>query len=82
MDQFEYKQCSQCGQKLRFPKNVGGIVMSCPTCGKRFQSDFKIDKNAKTTISEVTEHKKTILQTIFELPTTLLSRLVQFIKSL
>ncbi|MCP3927648.1 MAG: hypothetical protein GY705_00935 [Bacteroidetes bacterium] len=34
-------ECPKCGQVLRFPENLGGMLMACPTCGKKFYSDFK-----------------------------------------
>lgn len=36
------KECPQCGQHLRFPDNIGGILMACPTCGNKFYPDFKL----------------------------------------
>jgi predicted RNA-binding Zn-ribbon protein involved in translation (DUF1610 family) len=36
------KKCPNCKQRLRIPKNVGGVTMECPTCGNRMISDFKI----------------------------------------
>lgn len=65
------KQCPECGQKLRFPKHVGGVVMACPSCGKRFSSDFKIGQVGKTKQSGV-------VTTIFELPTTFIERLQRY----
>ncbi len=36
------KNCPRCDQHLRFPENVGGVVMACPSCGHKFHSDFKL----------------------------------------
>jgi hypothetical protein len=36
------KNCPRCDQHLRFPENVGGVVMVCPSCGHKFYSDFKL----------------------------------------
>ena len=36
------QHCPGCGQALRFPENVGGVVMACPNCGHRFASTFKL----------------------------------------
>ncbi len=72
-DSFEQK-CSGCGQTLRFPKNVGGLVMVCPSCGKKFYSDFKIKGDRKRC------SVKDFPSTIFELPSTLLKRIVNFFK--
>jgi DNA-directed RNA polymerase subunit RPC12/RpoP len=38
---YTEKSCPSCGQQLRFPDDVGGVVMACPSCGNRFYSDFK-----------------------------------------
>lgn len=68
------KQCPQCGQRLRFPKNIGGMVMVCPACGSRFYSDFKlggINKSAGQ-VEGVT---------LFEMPDSLLRRIVRFFSS-
>ena len=42
MSEHMEKDCPACGQRLRFPKNVGGMLMACPSCGKKFNSDFKL----------------------------------------
>jgi len=42
MTDYTEKKCPQCGQLLRFPDNIGGMLMECPSCGKKFQSDFKL----------------------------------------
>ncbi|MDH5297888.1 MAG: zinc-ribbon domain-containing protein [Desulfobulbaceae bacterium] len=34
--------CPQCGQQLRIPDKIGGLLMACPTCGQKFSSDFKL----------------------------------------
>jgi hypothetical protein len=31
-----------CGQQLRFPEDIGGVLVACPSCGNKFQSDFKL----------------------------------------
>lgn len=59
------KTCPKCGQRLRFPKNVGGIVMACATCGHRFHSDFKLGGVKKNT-------NRSMAVTLFELPSTLI----------
>ena len=73
MTKYIEKQCPECGQQLRFPKDVGGVVMACPTCGKRFGSDFKIGRVGK-------KHQGGVAQTIFELPTTLIERLSRYFR--
>ncbi len=42
--------CPRCGQQLRFPDHVGGMLMACPTCGQEFASDFKIAASPKPAV--------------------------------
>ena len=42
MTDYTEKKCPQCGQQLRFPNDIGGILMACPSCGNRFHSDFRV----------------------------------------
>lgn len=42
------RTCPSCGQKLRFPPDVGGVLMACPECGHRFASPFRLAVAAKT----------------------------------
>ena len=42
------KQCPKCGQALRFPDGVGGVLMACPACGHRFASPFRLGGTAKS----------------------------------
>lgn len=72
-DSFE-QECSGCGQNLRFPKDVGGIVMKCPSCGKKFYSDFKIRGDRKRC------SVRDFPSTLFELPATLLEKIVKIFK--
>jgi predicted RNA-binding Zn-ribbon protein involved in translation (DUF1610 family) len=52
MDKNAIQQCSKCGQKLRFPPNIGGMLMACPNCGQKFRSDFRLgDCNKKPFIT-------------------------------
>ena len=74
MSNYIEKQCSECGQQLRFPKHVGGVVMACPTCGKKFSSDFKLGRVGRKTQCGVAS-------TIFELPTTLVERLARYFRT-
>jgi predicted amidophosphoribosyltransferase len=62
------KKCPKCGQQLRFPKNIGGMLMACPSCGKKFSSDFKFGGIKR----------KGALQTVFELPNEILSRICRY----
>ena len=41
------RTCPGCGQALRFPPDVGGVLMACPDCGHRFASPFRLAGNAK-----------------------------------
>ncbi len=34
--------CPKCGQQLRIPNHIGGMLMACPSCGQKFHSDFKL----------------------------------------
>ena len=42
------RHCPKCGQELRFPEGVGGVLMACPVCGHRFASPFKLGETAKS----------------------------------
>jgi hypothetical protein len=42
------RTCPSCGQALRFPPDVGGVLMACPECGHRFASPFRLAVAAKT----------------------------------
>ncbi|BBO66911.1 hypothetical protein DSCA_08410 [Desulfosarcina alkanivorans] len=66
------KTCPECGQQLRFPKDVGGVLMECPNCGARFKPDFKLGK-------QVRPSSKSVFVQIFELPSTLLRYLGRWI---
>jgi len=71
MSDYIFKTCPKCGQQLRFPKRIGGMLMACPSCKTKFASDFKIGSTGKT-------ETRGVLPTIFELPSTLLERILQF----
>jgi len=47
MDKHTIQLCSKCGQKLRFPIDIGGMLMACPNCGQKFRSDFKLANYSK-----------------------------------
>ncbi len=66
------RTCPKCGQQLRFPKDVGGVLMACPNCGTHFRSDFKFG-------NRVSPKPKNIFVQIFELPSTLLRYLGRWI---
>jgi DNA-directed RNA polymerase subunit RPC12/RpoP len=42
MTEYSEVKCRKCGQQLRIPNNIGGMLMACPTCGSKFYSDFKL----------------------------------------
>jgi uncharacterized Zn finger protein (UPF0148 family) len=42
MSKDPVRHCPHCGQALRFPENVGGVLMACPECGHRFASPFRL----------------------------------------
>jgi len=62
------KKCPKCGQQIRFPKNIGGMLMACPSCGKKFYSDFKM------AVAKRNAHRG-ILITIFEMPYKIMMRI-------
>jgi ribosomal protein L37AE/L43A len=74
MKEHYEKNCPECGQRLRFPKNVGGIVMACSSCGKRFHSDFKLAGTGKTKVAEAGASPG-LLTVLFNLPMTMLDAL-------
>jgi hypothetical protein len=65
------KECPKCGQMLRFPLDVGGILMACPSCGNKFSSDFKLGGVGQ---------QKGLFMKIFEMPKTILDRIGRFFK--
>ena len=65
--------CPKCGQRLRLPKNVGGMLMACPTCGEKFHSDFKLGGTSKSTAH------RGLFTTIFELPYKIISQIGRLI---
>jgi len=46
------RHCPNCGQALRFPEGVGGVLMACPACGHRFASSFKLAGTAKSAVPQ------------------------------
>ncbi|MGE4538121.1 MAG: hypothetical protein AB7D37_13675 [Desulfovibrio sp.] len=49
MSEGPVRHCPGCGQALRFPAGIGGMLMACPECGYRFASPFKLADPAATT---------------------------------
>jgi DNA-directed RNA polymerase subunit RPC12/RpoP len=74
MMDYTEKHCSHCGQRLRLPKDIGGIVMVCPTCGNKFHSDFKLGGIRRRAHA-------IMLTNIFEWPYATLKRIAGFLAS-
>jgi DNA-directed RNA polymerase subunit RPC12/RpoP len=74
MAEYKLKNCPECGQKLRFPQDIGGMLMKCPSCGRQFQSDFTMCVTGKRV-------NRSLLKTIFELPDTILKRIGRYFYS-
>ena len=72
MTEHSETKCPNCGQKLRVPKNVGGLLMACPTCGEKFHSDFKIGSTGQRAAP------RGLFITIFEFPYKMVSRMGRF----
>ncbi|MGD8702189.1 MAG: hypothetical protein PVG51_08585 [Desulfosarcina sp.] len=74
MTDYKLKKCPECGQQLRFPEDVGGMLMQCPSCGKLFKSDFKLVVTGKRV-------NRSLLKAIFELPDTILKCIGRYFSS-
>ncbi|WP_419660432.1 hypothetical protein Dvar_07940 [Desulfosarcina variabilis str. Montpellier] len=74
MNNHTVKTCPKCGQKLRIPNNLGGMLMACPSCGQKMYSDFRFNHSGN-------RDRRNVLATIFEMPDTLLSRIRRFFTS-
>jgi predicted amidophosphoribosyltransferase len=70
MTEHTERECPECGQRLRFPKDVGGLLMACPSCGKKFNSDFKLGGANK----QKAQHRG-FFTTLFELPYNIISHI-------
>jgi len=68
MNDHTIKKCPKCGQLLRFPENIGGMLMACPSCGNQFQSDFKLGRAVRS------DHRNLFIH-IFEMPYKMVSRI-------
>jgi len=68
MTDYMEKKCPKCGQKLRLPKNIGGMLMACPVCGNKFHSDFKLGGI----------RRKGAVRTVFEMPSEIISRICRY----
>jgi DNA-directed RNA polymerase subunit RPC12/RpoP len=74
MTHYTQKKCPACGQQLRFPTNIGGMLMACPTCGQKFYSDFRLEVTGKTA-------PRQILTNVFEMPSTIIGRIGRYFTS-
>lgn len=72
MTAYTEKSCPQCGQMLRFPADIGGMLMACPSCGNKFHSDFKLGTTRRNT-------PLTGLNKIFGLPCEIMRRLCRYL---
>jgi predicted RNA-binding Zn-ribbon protein involved in translation (DUF1610 family) len=54
------RECTKCGQPLRFPTNLGGMLMACPHCGQKYQSDFKIKGTSHRSLFNICENISTL----------------------
>ncbi len=73
MNDHTVKKCPKCGQQLRFPENIGGMLMACPSCGEKFQSDFKLGSAGRS------DHRNLFIQ-IFEMPNTIVNRIGRYFR--
>ena len=71
MTDYTEKTCPKCGQQLRFPENIGGMLMACPTCGKKFHSDFKLGSVKRSVPRDVVKN-------VFEMPCEIMRRIGRF----
>jgi len=69
MTEYTEKKCPKCGQQLRIPSNVGGMLMACPSCGEKFHSDFKFGGARQSAASSG------LLSTVFEFPYKVICRI-------
>ena len=72
MTDYIEKKCPKCGQQLRLPGNIGGMLMACPSCGNKFHSDFKLGCTRKSN-----KHLDK-LNMIFGLPYEIMRRICRF----
>lgn len=42
------RTCPECSQQLRFPDNIGGMVMCCPVCSHKFHTGFSLKMSQKS----------------------------------
>jgi predicted nucleic-acid-binding Zn-ribbon protein len=68
MDDHTVRKCPKCGQRLRIPEKLGGMLMACPSCGNKLYSEFKLRHTGSG------GHRNGFI-TLFEMPDTILSRI-------
>ena len=71
MTDYTEEECPKCGQQLRFPENIGGMLMACPSCGNKFHSDFKLGSVKRSV-------RRDVLTNIFEMPCEIMRRIGRF----
>ncbi len=76
MADYTVKKCPKCGQQLRFPDNIGGMLMACPSCGNKFKSDFKLGVGGSR--SSV---PRNIFIDVFEMPYNVIRRIRRYFAS-
>lgn len=59
-------KCPKCGQQLRFPDNIGGMLMACPTCGQKFYTDFRLAGTGRSA-------QPGIVTSVFEMPSKIMA---------
>jgi DNA-directed RNA polymerase subunit RPC12/RpoP len=74
MAEHTEKKCPKCGQILRFPKNIGGMLMACPSCGNKFHSDFKLGGTRRS-------EPEGMVAKVFGMPYDILSRFCRYFRS-
>ncbi len=74
MSEHIERKCPKCGQMLRFPTKVGGMLMACPSCGQKFHSDFRM-KEAKGNAPQ------DLVIKIFEMPSKFVDRIGRYFSS-
>jgi len=75
MARYFEKKCPKCKQRLRIPKNVGGVTMVCPTCGTKMASDFKIGRVGAAGSGGVVQ----AIVSLFEQPGRIFDRLMKIV---
>lgn len=72
MVEHQIKKCPKCGQRLRVPAKIGGMLMACPSCKAKLHTDFKI--------GGVNKRDKCKGVELFELPSTIIEKILKYLK--